>query len=315
MKNEKPAANGGKKIDGVTAKRPGMRMSGDIKRPNSVVNIQPKPKIQTRLQPNISTKPIVAPRPSMGNPSRNMDVARSSQISRFAKNTAASITKPIKAAVNLSSDIGHIRHPLAKKADQSRNSGIQQNNAQNKPLTPKEIKEAAIAEAFQKLAAHEQQESNARKRSFKLVNIVSIVIGVIFLAIITYLVYINMPTLSVSIASAQAGINATFPEYKPDGYTINGPVSYSDGQVTINFTSSNNTSFAVKQSKSSWDSSAVKSKVAKDSNNHFTTTEERGLTIFVYDGDAAWVNGGILYTISGDAPLTSDQIRRIATSL
>ena len=125
-----------------------------------------------------------------------------------------------------------------------------------------------------------------------------------------------MPSLSVRIASIQAGISATYPEYSPNGYSLNGPVQFSDNEVVINFrANTGNTKFVIKQSKSSWDSSAVKNKVSNDSKGEFITTEEKGLTIYTYNGNASWVNGGILYAITGDAPLSGDQIRRIATSL
>ena len=40
-----------------------------------------------------------------------------------------------------------------------------------------------------------------------------------------------------------------------------------------------------------------------------------GLTIYSGGKEATWVNGGILYQISGDANLSNDQIQKIATSL
>jgi hypothetical protein len=45
------------------------------------------------------------------------------------------------------------------------------------------------------------------------------------------------------------------------------------------------------------------------------TYSERGLTVYTYGSKAAWVNGGILYTLNGNAPLNSDQILKIASSM
>ena len=39
-----------------------------------------------------------------------------------------------------------------------------------------------------------------------------------------------MPTLSVRVAASQAGIDASYPSYRPDGYALNGPVTYGDGR-------------------------------------------------------------------------------------
>jgi hypothetical protein len=55
--------------------------------------------------------------------------------------------------------------------------------------------------------------------------------------------------------------------------------------------------------------------VKEKAGDNYITYNERGLTIYTYNSNAAWVNNGVLYTIDGDAPLSSDQIRRIATSL
>ena len=121
----------------------------------------------------------------------------------------------------------------------------------------------------------------------------------------------------MSIAAAQAGIEASYPEYTPDGFSLSQPVTYSEGEVDLKFTSnSNDHYYTVSQARSSWDSSAVLDKVITPAAGaNYVTTKERGLTIYTYDMSAAWVNGGILYQIDSNAPLSGDQIRRIATSL
>jgi len=74
--------------------------------------------------------------------------------------------------------------------------------------------------------------------------------------------------------------------------------------------------FTVTQSKTSWDSSAVLDNYIKEkAGDNYITYDEHGLTIYTYGSNAAWVNGGVLYTITGDAPLSGDQIRHIATSM
>jgi hypothetical protein len=74
--------------------------------------------------------------------------------------------------------------------------------------------------------------------------------------------------------------------------------------------------FTLNQKKSSWDSSAVLDNYVKQkAGENYITYNERGLTIYTYGSDAAWINNGVLYTINGDAPLSSDQIRHIATSM
>ena len=132
-----------------------------------------------------------------------------------------------------------------------------------------------------------------------------------------YLTYLSMPGLSVRVAAAQAGVAASFPEYSPDGYRFSGPVAYSPGQVAIQFLANGGTAkYTLTEQKSAWDSQAVYDNlVAKDADDNYTTNSQQGLTIYTYKGHAAWVNGGILYTIEGDAPLSNEQLLKIAGSL
>lgn len=242
----------------------------------------------------------------------NMDIARSKSVAHFAQRSAIEPAKPT-AATKRQPDVGPVKHPLANKVEKKYSLSKSQ---PDKPILAKSaqtIKQEAITKALEKPTAKPKKESFF-KRHLKFINI--FVLSIIMIVIAGYFTYQKMPNLSVRVANAQAGINATYPEYRPDGYSLDGPVSYGDGEVTINFhANTGSTNYTIKQSKSSWDSSALKNQVTEDSKDIFNTTEERGLTIYTYNNNTVWVNGGILYTITGDAPLSSDQIRRIATSL
>ncbi|MFZ2125059.1 MAG: hypothetical protein WA087_00695 [Candidatus Saccharimonadales bacterium] len=308
MNNDIVASKNGKKNTAVSQSSRQHSPSGDINRPHVNPNLR---SISQKTKPFFSqvSSGVTAQRSAiLRKVGRNMDIARSSSVSRFTK----SISQPKVTLTQHQPDLGPSRHPMAKKADRLHNLSKQVIPEK----TSQQVKEEAIAEAFRKLEQSKQQQTESLKRSKRLVNTVGIIAGLIFIIFLVYFMYINVPSLSMSIAGAQAGISATYPEYRPDGYSQNGPVSYTDGAVVISFKSgSGSSNFAIKQVKSSWDSTAVKDMVAKDSSGEFITTEERGLTIYSYNGNAAWVNGGILYSISGNASLTCDQIRRIATSL
>ena len=263
-------------------------------------------------------KPASLRAPIMQKVGRSMDIARSKSISHFAARPIAKDQKTV-ATTKQQPDIQPSRHPLAARVDNLRAAAKNRNELTKANLVKasKIIKEEAIEQAFKKLADHHDAEHKVFKHRSKLLNKFLLIVSIIFLIAIGYFIYINVPILSVRVASAQSGINATYPEYCPDGYSLDGSVSYSDGQVTMSFKSkTDNTKFTIKQVRSSWDSSAVKNQVDKDSNGAVVnTTTERGLTIYNYNNNATWVNGGILYTISGDAHLSVDQTRRIATSL
>lgn len=175
------------------------------------------------------------------------------------------------------------------------------------PLQPK-------SDTTKPTATEDTATATKPAKSHKLRN--SIIITALGLIAIGTLIYIYMPVVSLTIANNRSGVNATLPEYLPEGYSIQSPVKYKKGEVTtIFYDKLDKQQIKITQSSSSWDSSAVKKKAEEESNGKINTSNERGLTIFSYNNNATWVNGGILYRIISDTALSSDQIRRIATSL
>lgn len=240
----------------------------------------------------------------------SMDIARSRSIARFAPHLLVPSPQPQK----VTHDIAPTKHPVVAKVTAKQISKHVLTTSSAVQKTPQAIKQEAIAVALasQKPKTTKKPFLKRRPRRLSMILIVTVI-----LLLSSYLFYLTMPSLSVRVASAQANIAAVYPQYIPDGYNISGPVTYSDGQVTINFVANaGKNTFTIKQAKSYWDSSAVLDNVVrKKTGENYLTTQENGLTIFTYSGNAAWANAGILYTITGDAPLTSDQIRHIATSM
>lgn len=240
-------------------------------------------------------------------------VTKSPAITKFAPHPVGA-----KPAARKFSDIGPVAHPVVEKVHQQiQQQTATQETSKRAPKPSQVIKQEAIAEAMEKAPARSHKEKPVKKHAKKLQRFMSI--GSVSLALLLlagYFTYLNLPSLSVRVAAAQAGVNASYPEYHPDGYSLSGAVAYSEGQVSMKFASNTGPqNYTINQSKSNWDSSAVGNDVDKKTDGKYITYNERGLTIYTYGSDAAWVNGGILYTIKGDAPLSSDQIRRIATSM
>jgi hypothetical protein len=279
------------------------------KKPTSAGSIHSSLQRSKTLIRRVAKKPspITGHRPK--NPGRTMDIApRSNKIARFAPHPV--VATPAAAT---SRDLPVAAHPLLSRTH-TLHAAHKQPTVVASKKTSQEIKNEAIAEALAKPPVKTPRKHffNRHPRAITIISI-SLVVAVLG----AYLTYVNMPGLSVRVAAAQAGIKATYPEYRPDGYSLDGPVTFSDGQVTIGFSSNTGTSkFAIKQAKSSYDSPAVLDNIVrKKAGNAYTTNQEQGLTIYTYSGNGAWVNGGILYTIDGNAPLSGDQIRRIATSM
>lgn len=263
-----------------------------LKRPAQQQSIEPVQKKPASPAIVHHKRPVTVPRVA----------AKSPVVSKFA-------AQPRPLAAPRVMDIGPMKHPHVVKAQA-------QIDAKRVPEAPKPariIKEEAIRTAIQNTV----RETKAPKRGFRHPGIASIITASFALLVLGgYLTYLNMPSLSVRVAAAAAGIDASYPTYHPDGYSLNGPVAYDKGQVSIKFgANAGPQHFTINQAKSSWDSAAVLDNyVVPKAGSDYATYSERGLTIYTFDEGVAWVNGGILYTIEGDARLSSEQIRHIATS-
>lgn len=191
------------------------------------------------------------------------------------------------------------------------------------PLKSSELKEKLIARASAKAdtpkpAVHKAKKLKRAKRGFKKLSKPSIVAASIALVLLGgYLTYISMPGLSVSVAGSQAGVAAKFPSYSPDGYSFEGPVAYQPGKVELSFKSNGGSAgYVIEQRVSSWNSTAVLDNLVEPaSGGKYETISQNGVMIYTYDNKAAWTNGGVLYTINGQAPLDSEQLLQIAASM
>jgi hypothetical protein len=161
-------------------------------------------------------------------------------------------------------------------------------------------------------------ETITKKRHFwqskKFIAAMSMAIASI--ALLGYLIHINLPDLSVKVAAMQTGINAAYPTYIPAGYHMDGLVSEKNGKIEMTFKKSD-TTFTLTEERSSWDSSAVLTNFVQPKwGNDYTIARESGLTLYISGSNAAWVSGGILYTIqSTGASLTKQNLHDIALSL
>lgn len=236
-------------------------------------------------------------------------VQKSSAITKFAKHPSG-----ITPRRRVMSDIGPSVHPMVKKAHEQ----MMSTPSKTAPKPSAIIKQEAVINAMHATSSRKASHKLVKATPNKAHRILSVASASLALLLLGgYFTYLNMPNLSVRVAAVQAGINASYPSYRPDGYTLNGPVAYNDGEVSMKFAANAGPqNFTITQEKTTWDSTAVKENfVDKKWGDNIDIVTERGLTIYRKDGNAVWVNGGILYTINGDAPLTPSQVRGIATSL
>ena len=215
----------------------------------------------------------------------------------------------------LKPDTPPVRHPIVTKVNATQ---LQAKQAQNRvPKSAQTIKQQAIREAMEQ-PMHSRKQITLKQQPTKLQR--TLRTGMIALGALLvggYIAYLNMPAITTAIAANQSGIHATFPSYTPTGYAIAGPVTAKNGIVTIRFNATAApVNYTIQQQASDWDSSAVlENYITPNAGNNYIATQANGLTIYTYTQSAAWVNGGVLYTIHGNAPLSANQIEHIAISM
>ncbi len=200
--------------------------------------------------------------------------------------------------------------------------------AEPEHLSAQELKERAIQQALRKvdriegdkdMSAQFVGESRSQKAHFWQKRGFAIAAGmaVISLALLGYLVSLNLPDISVRVTAMQTGIEKIYPNYLPNNYRLDGLVKEENGRVTMNFKNDEGKKFIMMEEKSNWDSAAVLANyVKKNWGNNYSIAKGQGLTIYVSGSNAAWVNGGVFYVISDESgSLSSTDLHDIAVSL
>ena len=124
----------------------------------------------------------------------------------------------------------------------------------------------------------------------------------------------SMPDISAKVAAAQNG--ASYPSFIPRDFTARS-ASFQKNTFSLEFVGPDKTRFTLDQEKLPWDSNALLNNYVKPTwGEQYDTIREQGLTIYMYQSNAAWVNGGTVYklnTTSGS--LSKKQLKNIITSL
>lgn len=255
-----------------------------------------------------ATKKPVITKSALPPKGRAMDIAKSPNVSRFNK-----FSRPQHQAQKTSDVKRPFAHPVMDKLNLTKKPPVA------KP-TMQETKEQQIKEAIAKvpLSATKEPKAKKSKKFYRLlygsIAVVTIVVGV-------WALYTYVPAVSIRIAASQAGINATYPSFTPEGYSFVGPIVYKDNKVYIKYSAQGGGNvYEITEEKSSWDSSAVKENIASNWANHSPSSfEEQGQNVYYSIAGsqtrAAWVNGGVLYQLTANTGLTWEHLSRIVKSM
>ena len=179
-----------------------------------------------------------------------------------------------------------------------------------------DLKNALINEQMdqpidRKARAKAEKKASRIHRRFTVPTLITAALAVLVLG--GYFTYVNMPSISVRVAAARAGVDARAP-YTPNGYSIDGPVAYAPGRVTINYKSNGGgVGYSFTQQKNTWGDNVIIDTLVDD--NDYTTLQAGKVTIYRYGDNAAWIYNGILFTLNGNESLGDNQITRIAESV
>lgn len=221
---------------------------------------------------------------------------RSQSIQKFSRSAEAEIAKPIEAIA-----------PVAPVVTQP----MPRPQPVQKPKAVPEPVEETLEEVT-------KEPGFFRRITTKRPRLVPATLAVLAVLLIGgFVTYRNMPNMALRIASSRAGFQASLPGYSPSGFRFAGPVAYSDGVIELEYASnSDDRAYSLTQKESAWDSQSLLDNYVENRTDDYLTFQERGLTVYVYDGSqATWVDRGIWYTIEGDSNLTTEQLLKIASSL
>ncbi|HRV75830.1 MAG: DUF4367 domain-containing protein [Candidatus Nomurabacteria bacterium] len=132
----------------------------------------------------------------------------------------------------------------------------------------------------------------------------------------TYVMYLNIPSINIKVAENKSGVAVSEPSYTPEGYKLSNSIEVETGKVELSFKKSDGDAYNVSQKVSDWDSKALlENKILKETKEYSAFTD-RGLTIYVYDDKATWVNQGKVYEIQLDGSnIDTEEMVRIAGSM
>ncbi len=241
-----------------------------------------------------------------------------------AAEPAAAPVMPMAAAERVETPAEPVvMHPMqvaAMNRIQAQNEAAQRPKVSAQEIKNREIKKALAktSKAIDKDVAERERCEKRTKLHFGIARVMlAISCTAAALVAIVYFVGVNMPDISMQVAAMQTGIRASYPGYVPRGFEVT-DLSSESGKVQMSFVNDETgDEFTMVEEETSWDSSALETNYVKpEFKDQYSIVREQGLTIYMADKGAAWVNGGVMYKLTvKSGTLTKKQIKSIAVSL
>ncbi len=158
----------------------------------------------------------------------------------------------------------------------------------------------------------------ARKLHMKPRTVTAATMAVLVIGVGGLMLRQNMPALQVQLAGNRAGVSSHLPSEVPSGFNLASGIDYKDGEVMLTYQSQaqDGRAFTITQTESFWTSDSLRENFLETQDGQYQTVQQNGKTIYLYDGGATWVDGGIWYKInSNNASLSSDQLTELVNGL
>lgn len=287
----------------ILAKKPAPAKKARAVAPHARTSVQKS----TTLRRNILKQPSSTVRPAANKIHRSTQ--KSERITKFAP-------QKIEATRVEKHKVDHDLAAQTRELEKAHAEYVAATKQSSAHISSRTVKEHLLQKAVEQVpdesaSTHQKaQTSRSRFSSAAMASLALVMLG-------GYLTYINIPNLSIRIAAANTGIDASLPAYQPAGYKISGPIGYGNGEVNVNYKANNSDQgYKLTQRPTDWDPVAtLDNYVESDSNSDYQIRSVQGLTVYTYDKKAVWVDGGILHVIDGNAPLSGQQVERIVASM
>ena len=265
-----------------------------------------KPRIKPELASPIRKHEVPRTNIDPVRKSRAQKVRKSNLVQRFAAPRAD--IKPTTAALSVQPEPAHAP-PLTLL-----NKHQEVFSANQKALHQAVANASSHTEARAKKTTQRQRIAHKLKLSNRTVTLATASLSVLLL--VGFVAYQNVPNLAIRLATTRAGVEGSLPSYQPAGFGVSGPIHYKQGEITISYKShTDNRGFQVSQRNSQWNSETLLENHVASGQRAFQTYQDNGKTIYIYDDNATWVDGGVWYEIEGNSSLNSDQLLRMASSM
>ncbi len=255
-------------------------------------------------------KPVSAPKSAMR---RSVATPK-----RVAIQQSATISRPVPAPAPKTVSVP--RPVVSQKTVRARQLELQRLQAQKAPRQSRPTvatKEKAAKSALRSVAKMNEDAPQMKTKHKSHRILLATVCSLVTVIGIFFFVQTKMPDITVKVAALQTGIDAAYPSHIPRGYSLDTVTSEKDDSITMTFSNNEDDSFTLTEEKSSWDSTSLLNLFVKSNfSPKYTTLREQGITVYVDNGKAAWVNGGTLFKLTSKGrSLSKEQILNLVASI